>query len=62
MQLGNDRVLYTEDTKSQCGTGFIFFPQPDESSTPAASAAWAFELKPGERFSLKGVMAARPHN
>lgn len=61
MQLGNDRVLYTEDTKSQCGTGFIFFPQPDESSTPAASASWAFELKPGERFSLKGVMAAGPH-
>jgi hypothetical protein len=58
MQLGNDQVLYTKDAKSESGAGFIFFPCPNKLSQSAAIAEWTLDLKPGERFSLKGVMAA----
>ena len=57
-QLGNDQLMYTEDAKSECATGFIFFPRPDKLSQSTASAEWELDLKPGQRFSLNGVMAA----
>lgn len=60
MKLNGEQILYTKDTQSENAAGFVFSPGADKLSPAADDAAWTVKLKPGERFSLQGVMACGP--
>jgi hypothetical protein len=59
MHLDGGDLLYSKDTRSQSAVGFLFVSNP-EQTTSSSNASWKLTIKPGETFSLQGVMAAVP--
>ena len=58
MHLDGGNLVYIKDTRSQSAAGFLFLSNPDEVPPSFPNAAWKLTIQPGERFSVKGVMAA----
>ena len=60
IHLDDGHLFYVRDTKSQSTTGFLFLLNPHQFSPPSLSATWTLGLKPGETFSLNGLMTVGP--
>ena len=57
MDVNGSGLLYTKDTRSHSVVGFLFVSSPEQATSPSI-ASWKLTIKPGETFSLRGVMAA----
>jgi hypothetical protein len=59
MHIDGSDVLCTKDAQSQSAAGFLFLINPEQAAS-SSNAAWKLTIKPGETFSLQGVMAVGP--
>jgi len=58
MHLDGSDFFYTKDKQSQSVAGYLFLSDSDAALPSSSNAIWKLTIKPGETFSLRGVMAS----